>query len=477
MTTMIAYTEEAQTIHPDNLNLNGTLNGTCWTFPNSIHLATLLTSTIIVVVVIVLGCFGNGLVLLSAAQCRSPRVNIDILIINLAGTDFLMCTFFVSIYLYLLFAAPDNPAVFCHAIQFLVCTCALLSLTTQVIIAMHRFTRVVWHTKGTLSLLKAGLILAGLWLFSLGVSIGGVLHVSGSWDSHWEDCLAMINSCNRKKNNFVLFYLGPVCLVSFTLIIIAYSVIAHAVRKQSNLKHSPTISRTATPRQSPYKVPAGVPEDNARPSSAFLQQLSFQKVFKALSTCLVVTLSVLICWGPLIVTQFIEYFTGESLVLFQVKISGIGLIFLSSALNPYIYAQNSTTLKQKIVSLHRTLVVECRRCSRCKKTKLKPMNPSVLDGEHDVINRIKSSHAETQHTLHIGSPHAKRKVDRSAGPSQTHRIRSGTNTGIQTRAHALVHAEQTSCMATHTPPIGSPISSTVVLCKHEPLPIANTADC
>lgn len=59
--------------------------------------------------------------------------------------------------------------------------------------------------------------------------------------------------------------------------------------------------------------------------------------------CLVVILTLVLCWSPLLVSHFLELATGPSIILLQVKLCGIALVFLNSALDPYTYAQNHGT--------------------------------------------------------------------------------------------------------------------------------------
>ena len=412
---------------------------------SSIHIATLCVCSILILFVTVLGSFGNGLILYSAVQCNKLRCNLDLLITNLAGVDLVICTVLAPIFLYMMFATSHSiPGELCASLQFMGMLCTLISLETLDVIAIHRQARVIRHIKASMSTVQALIVILCLWVVSLCVAVAGLLHLLSYWPPDASTCLPVINGPDRTKHNVVLFYMGPVCVLSFMIIILSYMVIACVVQKQSRVKRN----AAALIMKKQYASP--VLSNSFQPTDAYIQcnkaninatltknpphqaaQFAMDKESKAMTMCLVVTVTVLLCWAPLITSQVIEFFIGESLVLHQVKMCGIALVFLNSALDPYVYAQHNNILKQKTSKLYQA-VIACQCLQRCytvfnKRTRLKAVGQGNLEE-----NRNKSSHVDADtNILHIVSPHGLPKmIDQGVGPSQGHRFNYTPNSPL-----------------------------------------------
>ncbi|XP_005097027.1 probable G-protein coupled receptor 75 [Aplysia californica] len=391
-------------------------------FHGSVHTATLAVCTVLVIFIVILGTFGNGLVLLSALQCRKLRSNFDVLVFNLAGADFIVCSCLSPTFLYLLFSHPPSPREFCGGFLFAATTCGLLSLLSLVAIAAHRQSRVRGRVKGALTTARTASILATIYVISLATAVGGTLHVFLSWDGQAETCQAVMNSEDITKNNVVLFFISPVVVISFVVIVASYGVIARAVRIQTFLRvkalqpilratmyNKPTPQPSATaPGGDKNAVTTSVSPDMQKileetaegggvvgtsPSSSSSSSgkkseplkhcgccscmAALDKENKAVTMCLVVILIIALCWTPLIVSHFVELITGESIILYQVKLCGIALVFLNSALDPYMYAQTNGRVKQRYGRVcWDVLRCECRLPSRQKFRTLSNTKPS-----------------------------------------------------------------------------------------------------
>lgn len=341
-------------------------------FHGSVHTATLAVCTVLVIFVVILGTFGNGMVLLSALQCRKLRSNFDVLVLNLAGADFILCLCLSPTFLYLLFSDPPSPREFCGGFLFASTTCGLLSLLTLVAIAAHRQSRIRGRVKGALSTAKTACVLVVIYAVGIGTAVGGTMHVTFSWSDSYTTCQAVMNSNDIMSNNVILFFISPVVLISFVVIVASYGVIAKAVKVQTYLrvKALQPLLRPAMYKQMPITNIGDKPglaldmqqilEDSRALSGRVTKKdevlkhcsccscmAALDKENKAVTMCFVVILIIAICWTPLVVSHFIELITGESIILYQVKLCGIALVFLNSALDPYMYAQNSGRMKQR----------------------------------------------------------------------------------------------------------------------------------
>lgn len=391
-------------------------------FAPGVHTATLAVCTVLVIFVLVMGCFGNGLVILTALQAKKLRTNFDLLIVNLAGADFVMCSCLAPIFLFLLFSDPPRPQIFCGSFLFLGTTCGMLSLLTLVAISLHRQARVVGQAKGTLTARQAIVILVIVWTISLAMSLGGTFHITANWNNALSNCQMVINSHDRRTFNFVLYFLAPVSIISFIIITISYIIIAWAVQVQSRIKQTPSANKGhRTTKQNGDKskksqiVVCGKDGNRkiviARTTSSHSASGpgGLDKDNKAVTMCLVVTITIVLCWGPLIVSQFIELLVGEYIILYQVKICGIALVFLNSALDPYIYAQHSGKMRRQYVRFFKN-ALNCQ-CFIGKTTKLRVFGRGNLE-----VNRHKAAHnndADTR-TVNLPSPKIQQKCTKPA---------------------------------------------------------------
>lgn len=322
-----------------------------------VHTATLAVSTVLVIFVLFLGCTGNGMVLFTALTSKRLRNNFDLLVINLAGADFIMCTCLSPIFLFLLYSDPPFPKVFCGSILFLGTISGILSLLSIVSIALHRQLRVVGRIKRPLSLTQTSSLVGLIWLVSLSLAAGGTFHVMSQWDNRAiNTCQSVVNSNNPRTNNFVLFFIAPVTLVSIFVIAVSYGIIARTVRVQGTYELATHFSRNRTDLRdincaglTVYNQHIVCPVSE-RYSPRGVDSIT-DKANKAVTMCIVVSFTIILSWGPLILSQFIEIFTGDSIILYQVKLCGIALVFLNSALDPYIYGQTSGRIKHRYIRL------------------------------------------------------------------------------------------------------------------------------
>ncbi|KAK6183445.1 hypothetical protein SNE40_010926 [Patella caerulea] len=377
-------------------------------FQGSIHTATLAVCTVLVIFVLFLGCVGNGTVILQALRCKKLRSNFDLLVLNLAGADFILCTCLSPTFLYLLFKDPPSPQIFCGSFLFLGITCGLLSLLTIVAIAVHRQARVVGQARGTLTLTQVGVILGIVWILSLSTALGATLHMTLNWEGSYQNCQAIINSPGLQSHNYILFFISPLVTVSFIIIIISYTVIARVVQDQGTGR-----VRVPPPPISPHRTIdterqlVTVRRVSGRPCPCCARHPVLDKENKAITMCLVVILMIILCWSPLVISQFVELATGESIILYQVKLCGIALLFLNSALDPYVYAQNNDRRKYRYGRMF-------LRFLRCQRRQSNRTNLRVFSRIKPDFKRQKSSPINTEtNTLQIASP---KQTNKSLGP-------------------------------------------------------------
>lgn len=320
-----------------------------------IHTATLAVSTVLVIFVLFLGCTGNGIVLFNALTAKLHRNNFELLVINLAGADFILCTCLSPMFLFLLFSESNLPKVFCGSVLFLGVLSALLSLLSLVAVAVYRTCQIVGTLKRPLSLAKMSAIVGLIWILSTLIALCATFHVTTSWqDDRIDECQNAVNNRTPESNNFVLYFVSPMTIISLLTIAICYGVIASVARsvsragegvvplKSPECQHENLCESGAPDKTTDVSITIG----KCVPPSGDLKPDNGQK---ATTMCFVVTLTVILCWGPLIMSQFVQLFKGYSIILYQVKLCGIALIFLNSALNPYLYGQSNSKVNYRYI--------------------------------------------------------------------------------------------------------------------------------
>lgn len=324
----------------------------------SVHTASLTVSTVLVFFVLIMGCVGNAMVIYAAVRNKRIRTNFDVLILNLTGADFITCTFLAPTFLFLIFNEPPVPKMFCGSLLFMGTASGMLSMLSLVAIALHRLARVVGRARGTLSLTRTAVILTLIWILSLTLSVAGTVHVTDNWNPKQGNCQGIINSSNPQANNFVLFFVAPVVIVSFCVVCFSYISIAISVHRQNR-----ELDKT-------LKMDVSRPVHRSKCMDTKCNMCSSpHRDNKAMTMCLVVIVLMGLCWGPFIISHFIEVAVGESIILYQVKLCGISLVFLNSALDPYIYAQHIGKLKERYSKLFKILL----KCSLTKNPKNSPI--------------------------------------------------------------------------------------------------------
>ncbi|XP_023778823.1 probable G-protein coupled receptor 75, partial [Cyanistes caeruleus] len=161
------------------------------------------------------------------------------------------------------------------------------------------------------------------------------------------------------------------------------------------------------------KPPHGHAKLAGRLPLASAVNLATAKDSKAVVTCVVIVLSVLVCCLPLAISLVQDMLSGSGgFVLYQFELCGFTLIFFKSGLNPFIYSRNSAGLRRRVLWClqYVALVFFC-----CKhKTRLRAMGKGSLE-----VNRNKSSHHETNSAYMLSPKPQKKGLEQACGASHS----------------------------------------------------------
>ncbi|XP_036291208.1 probable G-protein coupled receptor 75 [Pipistrellus kuhlii] len=412
-----------------------------------VHTATLVTCTLLLVIVFCLGSYGNFIVFLSFFDpaFRKFRTNFDFMILNLSFCDLFVCGVTAPMFAFVLFFG-SVPAAFCFAFHLTGAGFILMSLKTVAVIALHRLRMVLGKQPNRTASFPCTLLLALLlWATSFTLATVATLKTRTP-----PLCLPMSSLAAGEGRAVLSLYVVDFAFC-VAVVSVSYITIAQTLRKNAQVRKGPPVITVDASRPQPFvgapaegggdpvqcAAPALYRNQNYNklqhvqthgyaqgpgqlptPAASRLQlvsavNLSAAKDSKAVVTCVVIVLSVLVCCLPLGISLVQVVLSGSgSFILYQFELFGFTLIFLKSGLNPFIYSRNSTGLRRKVLWCLQCVGLGFFCCRQ--KTRLRAMGKGNLE-----VNRNKSSHHETNSAYMLSPKPQKKFVDQACGPSHS----------------------------------------------------------
>ncbi|KAM7174039.1 putative G-protein coupled receptor 75 [Macrochelys suwanniensis] len=415
-----------------------------------IHTATLVTCTFLLAIIFCLGSYGNLIVFLSFFDpaFRKFRTNFDFMILNLSFCDLFICGVTAPMFAFVLFFNSVNgvPDAFCFTFHLTSSGFIIMSLKTVAVIALHRLRMVLGKQPNRTASFPCTLLLTLLlWATSFTLATLATLRTR---KSHL--CLPMSSLISGEGKIILYLYVSDfVCCVA--VVSVSYIMIAQALRRNAQVRKCPPIITVDASRPQPFigppasggvdgvqcAVPALYRNQNYNklqhvqthgysknlsqlpaPAATRLQlvsavNLSTAKDSKAVVTCVVIVLSVLVCCLPLGIFLVQDVLSSNGgFILYQFELCGFTLIFFKSGLNPFIYSRNSAGLRRRVLWCLQYLALGFFCCKQ--KTRLRAMGKGSLE-----VNRNKSSHHETNSAYMLSPKPQKKFVDQACGPSHS----------------------------------------------------------
>lgn len=423
-----------------------------------IHVATLVVCSLLVILIFGLGSYGNLVVFLSFFDpaLRKFRTNFDFMILNLSFCDLFICCVSAPMFALILFLDVRDSAVgiskdFCFAFHLTSSGFIIMSLETVAVIALHRLRMVLGQQPNqTSSFLCTLALTALLWTssFTLAVLVTLQAYPRGS-----EPCLPHFGLDGTQAKVVRYIYLADFAFC-VGVVSMSYLMIAQTLRKNAMVRKCSVIMVNASrPAQAPptfiatgfeglqctVQMPSlyrnqtynklqhvqthpftkrsaqplvpGVKSDVACCRMVSTANFFTTKDSKAVVTCVVIVLSVLLCCLPMGVALTQDFLSSRNTFIhYQLELCGFALIFLKSGINPFVYSRNSAGLRRRVLCCLQWLAFAFLCCKH--KTRLHTMGTGSLE-----VNRNKSSHHDTN-SAYVLSPRPQRKlVDQACGPS------------------------------------------------------------
>ncbi|MBN3320265.1 GPR75 protein, partial [Atractosteus spatula] len=411
-----------------------------------IHTATLVTCSFLLVIIFCLGSYGNLVVFLSFFDpaFRKFRTNFDFMILNLSFCDLFICCVTAPMFAFVLFLDSGSGVSkeFCFTFHLTSSGFIIMSLKTVAVIALHRLRMVLGQQPNRTASFPCTLMLTVLlWTTSFTLATLVTLRTY-PWKSRV--CLPHFGLIGGDGKIILYLY-----LVDFAfcvgIVSVSYVMIAQALRKNAQVRKCPIITVDAS-RPQPLiatgfegmqcTVPAlyrnqtynKLQHVQTHPYTKKMSQtgtggtkfqlvssvnLATAKDSKAVVTCVVIVLSVLLCCLPMGISLVQDVLSPESsFILYQFELCGFTLIFLKSGINPFIYSRNSAGLRRRVLWCLQYVALGFLCCKQ--KTRLRAMGKGSLE-----VNRNKSSHHETNSAYMLSPKHQRKLVDQACGPSHS----------------------------------------------------------
>ncbi|XP_078057062.1 putative G-protein coupled receptor 75 [Mustelus asterias] len=417
----------------------------------AIHKATLTTCSLLLLLVFVLGSYGNLVVLSSFFNpaFRKFRTHFDFMILNLSFCDLLVCLVAVPMFGAVMFSDDGGSMsdACCFAFHLTSAGFVIMSLKMVAMIAVHRLRMVLGQESSRASSFVCTLLLTVvLWVISFTLAtLSAMTKYRGSGV-----CVPLLGLISEDGKAVLYTYVADFALC-VGIVAISYALIAQTLHKNAQVRRCPVVTAVDPKKPGCFAAPdASEPSlyrkqnfnkpphvqthlyahgKNATPSGKKLEQtvnLSAAKDSKAVVTCVMILLSV-VCCLPLGVALVHGVLTsGSSFIVYQFELCGLTLVFFRSGLNPFIYSRNNSGLRKKVAWCVQVaaLLLCCHQ-----KTRLKAVGDGSL-----VANRNKSSHHDTN-SAYILSPKSQKKlVDQACGPSHSKDV--FTSVGHQQKAQS-----------------------------------------
>jgi len=409
------------------------------------HTAPLAACASLLALVFCLGSYGNLIVFLSFFDpaLRKFRTNFDFMILNLSFCDLFICGVAAPMFAFVLFfdSARGVPGAFCFTFHLTSSGFIIMSLKTVAVIALHRLRMVLGKQPHRAAPFPCTLLLTLLlWATSFTLATMATLRTHGS-----RLCLPM-SSFARGDGKVILYLYVTDFICCVAVVSVSYVMIAQALRRNAQVRKCPPAVAVDASRPQPFVGPTAASAGQSAlpalyrnqgsgklqhsqahgytthlgqpPAASRLQlvsavNLSTTKDSRAVVTCVIIVLSVLVCCLPLGISLVQDMLSGSGgFVLYQFELCGFTLIFFKSGLNPFIYSRNSAGLRRRALWClqYLSLVFFC-----CKqKTRLQAMGKGSLE-----VNRNKSSHHETNSAYMLSPKPQKKFVDQACGPSHS----------------------------------------------------------
>ena len=315
---------------------NGTLpSAGCSVYPT----AEKIGKTFAFCVIIVVSITGNFLIVAIVIRIKSMRRTINYLMLNMAMSDLILPVFafprlLTELYVGHWLIDGDFGLALCKLAYFMQDVSTAVSIQSLVLIAVDRFGAVVFPFRPpVVSARLCPFFILATWIVAMAVHIPYffVRRLDGSGENL--TCLRMWKEAFGESSSFENYYLAlflVLTLIPFALMTILYSIIIVKLRAQ--------------------KIPGG------ESVSSKEQEKRMKRDRSVLKMVLAIVLGFALCWAPLNVLAFLQFFAWEenpklSCGFLHFSVFAIFMAYANCAINPCICFIFSGNYREGLKSL------------------------------------------------------------------------------------------------------------------------------
>ena len=293
-----------------NVSLNATVfNST--TYVRQVTLFSLVSFLCIAIILLPIGIAGNLLVIIVVKKKRYLRTKTNYLLANLAASDLMANILAYTVGIARAFPMPRTLGIFLCKINSYYPAASFCSILTLTVIALERYKAIVKPLSNGLKFGKWTLryFIIAIWILSLAVVTPLVF-----FDEYSSEQLCVRTWSTHSKFTFWTCAIVLAIALPVVVIIYCYFRIIRALYFGRKI------------------IPMNIP-----------RQVDAQEKKKVIKLSIIVTSVVVIAFTPFSVVRQLEI---HGPVPNEVTVLALSLILLSSVLNPFIYAFQSTNYRQ-----------------------------------------------------------------------------------------------------------------------------------
>ncbi|XP_050520533.1 opsin, ultraviolet-sensitive-like [Daktulosphaira vitifoliae] len=201
------------------------------------------TMAILYTIITAVGCFGNALVIIMYIRCKSLQTPANVLIINLAVSDFFMVAKSPVVIYNSIYQGPALGKLGCKLYGFFGGLTGIGSIMTLAAISLDRYYVIVHPLNSAVKTTKsrARILIALIWLYGFIFSILPTLDIGFSHytpEGFLSSCSFDYLTDDIHEKRFILIFFTAAWVVPFTLIFFCYVQILSAVWSKSELTAS-----------------------------------------------------------------------------------------------------------------------------------------------------------------------------------------------------------------------------------------------
>ncbi|KAI1278385.1 Opsin, ultraviolet-sensitive [Halotydeus destructor] len=301
------------------------------------------TLGVVYIVLLLLGTLSNGTIIFLYIRCRCLRTPSNLLIVNLAASDFVMIAKTPVFIINSFQCGPALGKTGCQIYGFLGGLTGTSAIMTIAAMALERFVTIRWPFKGRLDHRLSVLSVGFIWAYSLFFSSIPLLEIYSRYvpEGYLTSCSFDYLSRSTSNRTFILIYFLAAFCVPFAIIVYSYVGIVLEMRASDMTFRLGAKSQRYTFEKSHIsKTSTG-----SKILSRQRQELHRAKM----SACIIALW--LVAWTPYAIVALIGVFGDSTLLTPTVTMLPALFAKVAAILNPVIYGHSHPKFREQAMRI------------------------------------------------------------------------------------------------------------------------------